>query len=105
MTVTICVGEAVLYVVWILWSSYTLHGQLEEQSYRWGHYFCDYHLFSSSFVVMIGEEKNPSKLLFETMMVLEKELPTQSHQALRRNVQSFLSSLRPQIHWSVVYLH
>lgn len=34
MTVVICVGEAVLYVVWILSSSYTLHGQLEEQSYR-----------------------------------------------------------------------
>lgn len=33
VTVTVAVGEEVLYMVQILWLSYTLHGQLEEQSY------------------------------------------------------------------------
>lgn len=91
MTVTLSVGEAVLYVVRILWFSYALRGQWQEQSYLWRHYFCDYHLFSSSFVVMIVEGRNPSKLLFETMMVWEKELPTQSHRALPKMCEALLA--------------
>lgn len=52
----------------------------------------DYYLFSSSFVVMTVEGKNIGKLIFEMMMVLEKELPIWSHQALPKR-QSFVSSL------------
>lgn len=41
-------------------------------------------VFSSSFVGMIVERRNPSKLLFETM-ILEKDLPPQGHPAVPRN--------------------
>lgn len=47
----------------------------------------DYYLFSSSFVVMTVEGKNIGKLVFEMMMVLEKELPTWSHQALPKKAK------------------
>lgn len=47
----------------------------------------DYYLFSSSFVVMTVEGKNIGKLIFEMMMVLEKELPTWSHQALPKKAK------------------
>jgi len=57
MNMRISMGETVLYVVRILWLSYSLHGQPEEQSYLWKHWFWEYHLFSSSFVGMIVEGK------------------------------------------------
>ena len=45
-----------------------------------------------------GRKKEPSNLLFEMMMVLEKELPTWSHRALPRSVWCIVSSVRAQIH-------
>lgn len=46
----------------------------------------DYGLFSSSFVVMSVEGKNPGLLLFVMMIVLEKESSPWCHQALPRKV-------------------
>lgn len=68
--------------------------QLEKQSYLWRCCFWEITVcFHPLLWWWLWKGKNTDKLLFEKMKVLEKVLPTWSHQALLRKMWGFVSSL------------